>query len=332
MKLLRKILFPFSILYRLIVSIRNKLFDINILKSKSYNFPVICIGNLSAGGTGKTPMVELLLRNLNFTNVAVLSRGYKRSSKGFLELKGSETAEEVGDEPLQFKTKFPESIIAVDANRQEGIDKLRNKNAEIILLDDAFQHRKVKAGLNILLTAFNDLYTNDFMLPTGNLRESVSGAKRAQIVIVTKCPPNITLEEREHIRFLLRLESYQHLYFTTIAYAEKLIGPKSEVDFEELSTNFTVVTGIAKPAPFIAYLKEKKLDFEHLAFADHHSFSDSEIEELNRKSCILTTEKDYMRLQGKLSTRLFYLPIETKFIENEADFLERVANFITEFK
>lgn len=332
MKLLRKILFPFSILYRIIVSIRNKLFDLDVLKSKSYDFPVICIGNLSAGGTGKTPMVELLLRNLDVSNIAVLSRGYKRTSKGFLILKGTETAEMVGDEPLQFKTKFPQKMVAVDANRQEGIEKLRQQNVEIILLDDAFQHRKVKPGLNILLTAYNDLYINDFMLPTGNLRESISGAKRAQIIVVTKCPPNLTLKEREHIRFLLRLESYQYLYFAIVAYGEQLITDKNTATFNDLPSGFTVVTGIAKPEPFIKYLNEKQLSFEHLAYADHHAFTDAEISILNKKECILTTEKDYMRLKDKLSVPLFYLPIETKFIENESDFLAKIIRFIAEFR
>ncbi|MDN3596542.1 tetraacyldisaccharide 4'-kinase [Zunongwangia endophytica] len=332
MNLLRKLLFPFALVYGVIVWFRNKFFDARILKSTSYDFPVICVGNLSAGGTGKSPMIEYLLRKLNYKNIAVLSRGYKRSTEGFLLLNGNEQAIETGDEPLQFKTKFPEVKVAVDADRRNGIAELRKENAEIVLLDDAFQHRKVKAGFNILLTAYGDLYANDFMLPTGNLRETYSGADRAQVIVVTKCPKSITLKEREHIRFKLQIKQYQELYFSTIKYAEKISDGANEFLFDKLSNNYSVVTGIAKPEPFISFLKTKNANFEHLKFPDHHNFSDAEIASLNTKDCILTTEKDYMRLKDKVNTQLFYLPIETDFVENEQSFLKRINKFITESK
>ena len=332
MNLLRKFLFPFALLYGVIVWFRNKFFDAGILKGTSYKFPVICVGNISAGGTGKSPMIEYLLRKLNYENLAVLSRGYKRTTDGFLLLKGNEEAIETGDEPLQFKNKFTEVMVAVDADRRNGIAELRKQHAEIVLLDDAFQHRKVKAGFNILLTAYGDLYANDFLLPTGNLRETYSGADRAQVIIVTKCPTNITLKEREHIRFKLQIKQYQDLYFATIKYAEEISDGKNEYSLSELCDNFTLVTGIAKPAPFIQYLKTKNFDFEHQKFPDHHNFSEAEVESLNTKQCILTTEKDFMRLKDKIRVPLYYLPIETSFVENEEHFLSRVNKFINEFK
>jgi len=191
MNFFRKILFPLSILYGLITCIRNILFDNGILKAYSFDLPVIAVGNLSVGGTGKTPQIEYLIRLLSDKyKIATLSRGYKRQSSGFILAEASTTAATLGDEPFQFFTKFPNIHVAVDADRKNGIVQLllQKDRPEIILLDDAFQHRKVKAGLYILLTSFEDLYVNDFVLPTGNLRESRSGAKRASIIVVTKCP------------------------------------------------------------------------------------------------------------------------------------------------
>ena len=207
MNLLRKILFPFAILYGLITSFRNFLFDKGILKSYSFDLPIIAVGNLSVGGTGKTPQIEYLIRLLSDNyKVATLSRGYKRKSEGFVLADKNANAEILGDEPFQFYQKFPNVQVAVDANRKNGIEQLLNQNEkpEIILLDDAFQHRKVKAGYYILLTAYNDLYADDYILPTGNLRESRSGAKRANIVIVTKCPANLSLDKQNTIKKKLK--------------------------------------------------------------------------------------------------------------------------------
>ncbi|MEY2867889.1 MAG: hypothetical protein RIR01_289, partial [Bacteroidota bacterium] len=194
MNLLRKILFPFAILYGLVTAIRNFLFDKGILKSYAFDLPIIAVGNLSVGGTGKTPQIEYLIRLLSTKyKVATLSRGYKRKSEGFVLADANVNAEILGDEPFQFFQKFPNIQVAVDANRKNGIEQLLSKNSkpEVILLDDAYQHRKVKAGFYILLTAYGDIYADDFMLPTGNLRESRSGAHRADVVVVTKCPPNL---------------------------------------------------------------------------------------------------------------------------------------------
>ena len=203
MNLLRKILFPFAILYGLITSIRNFLFDKEILKSYSFDLPIIAVGNLSVGGTGKTPQIEYLIRLLlTKYKVATLSRGYKRKSEGFVLADANANAEILGDEPFQFFQKFPEILVAVDANRKNGIEQLlsQKEKPEVILLDDAYQHRKVKAGFYILLTAYDDIYVDDFMLPTGNLRESRSGSQRADVVVVTKCPPNLSETEQLSIK------------------------------------------------------------------------------------------------------------------------------------
>lgn len=331
MKILRKILTPFALLYGFISWSRNLIYDAGILKSKSHDLPVICVGNLNAGGTGKSPMIEYLLKYLlpDF-RVATLSRGYKRSTKGYKLLNGNERADEVGDEPLQFKRKFDAAMIAVDADRQHGIENLLQKNAEIILLDDAFQHRKVKAGLNILLTAYGDLYVNDFMLPAGNLREPTVGADRAKILIVTKCPPKLTQSEMESIRRKLKLRNYQQLYFSFIVYDEEIISEEVQTKLNSLKgKRFTLVTGIADPKPLISYLKEKGFDFKHMAFKDHHNFTEKEITKLKQEPLILTTEKDYVRLYKNFkSEQLFYLPVKSAFLKDEVKFKQEILKFV----
>ncbi|WP_037321914.1 tetraacyldisaccharide 4'-kinase [Salegentibacter sp. Hel_I_6] len=331
MKILRKMLVPFALLYGLVTWSRNLLYNARVLKSKAYNIPIICVGNLNAGGTGKSPMIEFLLKFLlaDF-KVATLSRGYKRSSTGYIRLSGNETAKEVGDEPLQFKRKFKQAIIAVDVNRQHGIEMLKQEKPEIILLDDAFQHRKVRAGLNILLTAYGDLYINDFMLPTGNLREPTSGADRAQIIVVTKCPPKLTKPEMEVIRRKLRLHNYQKLYFSFIDYAEEIISEGKKVKLSSLKNKkFTLVTGIANPKPLVSYLEEKTFGFKHLSFKDHHNFTESEIADLKKEPLLLTTEKDYVRLEKNFKDdQLYYLPVTTAFLKNEADFKQEILKYV----
>lgn len=331
MELLRKILFPFAWLYGGIVFFRNKLFDANLLSSKAYSFPVICIGNLRVGGTGKSPMVEYLLRLLQEKKrIATLSRGYKRSTQGFLLLNGAETAKEVGDEPLQFKTKFPNALVAVDESRQHGIAELQKlvPAPEVVLLDDAFQHRKVRAGLTILLTSYGDLYMDDFLLPMGNLRESKNGAKRTDIIIVTKCPGNLTVEARERIRKKLKPKTHQSLYFSTVEYHEHVFNGISIKKLEELN-GFTLVTGIANPKPLLEFLKSKKLDFQHKAFADHHHFTATELNEFQQHKIILTTEKDFMRLKNELPPeKLYYLSIRVKILWDAEKFDREIGDFV----
>ena len=324
MKILRYILFPIMPFYYLATWLRNKLFDLGIKKSKSYATPVICVGNLSVGGTGKTPMIEYLISVLKSEyKVATLSRGYKRKTKGFQLGDKNASAETIGDEPFQFYNKFKEDVlVAVDADRQNGIEQLMNlTNApEVILLDDAYQHRKVKAGFNILLTTYANPYFKDFVLPTGNLREPRSGASRANIIVVTKCPDNLQKTDKALVLKHINADNNQHVFFSYIAYAETLLSAEKTMKVEDL-TSFCLVTGIANPKPLTVFLESKNLEFEHLNFKDHHNFTPADIAELNKKELIVTTEKDFMRLKDYevLKGKLFYLPI-TIAIDKQSEF------------
>ncbi len=326
MKLLRKISFPFMPIYYLVTSLRNALYDTGVFQSKSYNLPMLCVGNLSVGGTGKTPMVEYLIRLLKDDNkLATLSRGYKRKTKGFVKADEKATAETIGDEPLQFYQKFKDITVAVDADRQHGISELTASGIETIILDDAFQHRKVKAGLTILLTTFDNPYFNDYVLPTGNLREPREGVKRADIIVVTKCPENISDSQKKEIIKKIKPKLNQSVFFSWIRYGD------IPLEVKERKT-FTLVTGIANPKPLVTYLKNQNLQFEHLLFKDHHEFSSSEIDNLRGKDLIFTTEKDYMRLKDHINNeKLHYLPIEFK-IGNSNEFNKKIWEFMKNFK
>ncbi len=332
MSILRKILFPFSLIYGFIIWLRNIFYDSGVLSSKSFPGPVICVGNLSVGGTGKTPMIEYLLRMLlPQYRIATLSRGYGRDSKGYILLKGDDKASRVGDEPLQFKMKFPEAFIAVDENRQRGISNLISQvSPDVVLLDDAFQHRKVKAGLNILLTSYHNIYFKDFMLPAGDLREPATGAKRAQIIVVTKCPPTLNAGEQEGIRQKLKLRNYQQLYFSYIDYAAFLVNENGEFPLQQVSEKeIGLVTGIANPKPFSEYMEQQGLKFTHLNFPDHHIFNNKELSRFKDFAVIITTEKDYMRLKDVLKhPNLYYIPIESRFINSEAQFKQRIQHYV----
>src|SRR3970282_402363 len=334
MNLLRKILFPFAILYGFITSIRNFLFDNGFLKSYSFDIPIIAVGNLSVGGTGKTPQIEYLIRLLSPNyKVATLSRGYKRQSKGFVLADSNSNAEILGDEPFQFYTKFKNIQVAVDADRKNGIEQLlsQTNKPEIILLDDAFQHRKVKAGFYILLTSYGDLYSDDFMLPTGNLREWRSGAKRANVIVVTKCPFNLSQDKQNDIKNRLNVSANQELYFTFIAYDNFIYGENRKINVNEIkSVPKVLVAGIAKPEPFFAFLKNT--NDVCLSFPDHHNFTDKdilEIKKLAQNNIIITTEKDYVRLKGSLpNEQLFYLPIQSSFLLKSDDFDKNILNYV----
>ncbi|MFD2516591.1 tetraacyldisaccharide 4'-kinase [Salinimicrobium flavum] len=332
----RKLLYPFSLLYGGVMLLRNKLYDRGIFSSEEYELPVIAVGNLSVGGTGKTPMVEHLITLLaEDYRVATLSRGYKRSSSGFRLVTGKESAAEVGDEPLQFKTKFPKVMVAVDEVRTHGIGQLLNQAQppEVIILDDAFQHRKVKAGFYILLTPYNDLYSDDLVLPAGNLREPKSGARRADVVVVTKCPPSLEEQEKKKIADRLKINAGQDLYFSSISYSDKVMGIDTTLNLDELKVkSFVLVTGIANPAPLVKHLKDRGLSFEHKAFPDHHNFTAAQIKELQKEELLLTTEKDFMRLKNELpGPGLFYLPITTEFLGDRKKFENSINSFVRKF-
>ncbi|QTD37525.1 tetraacyldisaccharide 4'-kinase [Polaribacter batillariae] len=341
MKLLRFLLFPFAIIYDIVTRIRNYFFDVGVFKETSFKIPVIVVGNLSVGGTGKTPQIEYLIRLLKKNyKIGVLSRGYKRKTKGYVLLKNTHVAEDVGDEPLQYFNKFKNIKVAVDANRVAGIGRLiAENNAEVILLDDAYQHRKVKGSFYILLTKYKDLFVDDFLLPTGNLRESKKGAERADVILVTKCPNNLSSKEQETIKKKLSVYC-KKVFFTTIKYANSLSGSTS-ISMEELKDyEVLLITGIANPTPLRAYLKSEGIRFQHLKFQDHHYFSNQEIKDIQQrineipstKKIILTTEKDYVRLMYKID-KVAYLSIETLFLEKkEPVFNNLITSHIQEFK
>lgn len=334
MNLLRKILFPFAILYGLVTAIRNFLFDKGILKSYVFDLPIIAVGNLSVGGTGKTPQIEYLIRLLSTEyKIATLSRGYKRKSEGFVLADAHATAAILGDEPFQFFQKFPEIQVAVDANRKNGIEQLllQRDKPDVILLDDAYQHRKVKAGFYILLTAYGDIYADDCMLPTGNLRESRSGSKRADMVVVTKCPPNLSETEQLSIKKKLKLTEKQELYFSCIAYDDFVYSGQNKISVSEIKSEpKLLLAGIAKPEPFYAYLKNEK--DVCLTYPDHHHFLENDIRDIvveAKDNIIITTEKDYVRLKGKLpEEQLFYLPIQSKLLSAANQFDKKIKDYV----
>ena len=332
MIILRYLLFPFSILYGFITSIRNFLFDKGILKSYSFDIPIIAVGNLSVGGTGKTPQIEYLIRLLSQNyKIATLSRGYKRKSKGFLLADSTCNAEILGDEPFQIHQKFPNITVSVDIDRKNGIEqllKLKDK-PEVILLDDAFQHRKVKAGFYILLSSYGDLFCDDFMLPTGNLRESRSGAKRANVIIITKCPKDLSEIAQENI--IKKMNFGIPVFFSFIDYNDEIFNKNESKNVIEIAdVDKLLIAGIAKPLPFFAYLQGKMS--EKLEYPDHHDFTVNDIREIKEKSnnkLIITTEKDFVRLKNKLKTdKLFYLPIRSSFILSGDKFDKTILNFI----
>jgi len=324
---------PIVPVYYLVTWLRNLFYDLGIKKSVSYNFPVIAVGNLSVGGTGKSPMVEYLIRLLSDKMIlATLSRGYKRKTKGFQLVTTNVTASEVGDEPLQFKSKYPDVIVAVDEDRRNGIANLKklSPDPEVILLDDAYQHRKVKAGFYILLTAYYDLYCDDIVLPTGNLREPRIGAKRTDVIIVTKCPASIDTNTQEKIRKKLKVGESQTLLFSTIGYGNEIINTSGKRTIKILNeVSFVLVTGIANPKPLVDYYHSLGLDFVHLSYPDHHNFTNHELNELKKHPFIVTTEKDYVRLAASLpADTLWYQPIEMRFINGQDIFDKNVLNFV----
>lgn len=304
-------LLPLAWIYGLIMTVRNMLFDCGVLKSRSFDVPVICVGNITVGGTGKTPHTEYLIRLLSKSHqVGVLSRGYKRKSKGYVLATKDSPMELIGDEPYQMKHKYPKIHMAVDRNRCHGIEKMCEPDikppVDVILLDDAYQHRYVQPGINILLMDYHRLIYFDKMLPAGRLREPKYGKERADIVIITKCPTYITPMDKRGIERSLDLQNWQKVFFTTYKYPEK-----EELDFGE---NPLLVTGIASPQQMEYDLRKILPDFELMSFPDHHVFTQKDIEAIKQKAggrTIITTEKDATRLHG-LDTKV--IPIEVVFM------------------
>lgn len=348
---IRILLLPLALLYGIGVGIRNLLYRVGALRSVRFDLPVISIGNLSMGGAGKSPHIEYMLRWLDqYINVAVLSRGYGRKTYGFLPVTVIDNAERVGDEPLQFKRKFPQIPIGVSESRALGVPELVRRNPEIqcVLLDDAFQHLAVTPALNILLTEFSRPFTRDWLLPAGRLREWRHGYRRADIIIVTKCPPDLSPHQR--YEFMMEIDPYprQHIYFTRYQYGQPygLFGPEVQRPLD-LDTHILLVSAIANTDYLLQYLQNQTGSVQTMEFEDHHYFDEADLNDILRRfdalpyrnKVILTTEKDATRLElheaflRESRAPIFVLPVEVVFCDSDADnFQSEVKRLLLDFK
>lgn len=344
----RFLLLPFALLYGLGIIIRNYLYNKKFLKSATFNFPLICVGNLSVGGTGKSPLVEYIVNVLhdNF-KVATLSRGYKRKTKGYVLAKENTTAIEIGDEPAQFHKKFPHISVAVGEERVVAVAQLLHDkpDTEVIILDDAFQHREINPGFNILLTECNDLFTRDLFLPAGNLRDQRSSYKRAQVILITKCPPDFSTAEKQKVIEEINPTKNQKVYFTTIEYGIPFHIINNELRTFTLQDEILLVCGIANPKPLKTFLTHHCAAFYMQAYNDHHIYRIDDLNDIKKKfnninatgKFLLTTEKDAVRLlkfNGELQELpLYVLPVKHKFLFNqEKEFNELIMQFVQNFK
>jgi len=336
---LRYLLLPLSIIFGLIVWLRNRLYDFHVLPARSFQILTIVIGNLAVGGTGKSPMTEFVVSYLSrYYKVAILSRGYGRKTKGFRTVQTDSLAIDVGDEPLQFKNKLPNVTVAVCEDRCTGIEKLQTDH-QLIILDDAYQHRKLSPLFNILLFDFRSFSQPMFVFPAGNFRDLLTESKRAQIIVITKCPPNISSEEKIRIEEKLRRYNREALIaFSHIDYFEPVSSDGKPIDIE--NKDIILVTGIARPQPLLDHVNKKANSVNHISFGDHHTFNDSDIDQIikafqslnSSNKIVLTTEKDYQRLKPYKdrfdTTELVYLPIGLKF--NDPEQRDQFCNIISD--
>ena len=341
------LLLPLSWLYGVGVGLRNWLFDCEILRSKEFDLPVISVGNISVGGTGKTPHTEYIVELLKDSyHVAVLSRGYKRKSKGFVRAeKNKTTITEIGDEPFQMWTKYPDITVAVDSNRCNGITQLMESNQpsiDVVVLDDAFQHRYVKSDINIVLVNYYRPIFLDKLLPAGRLREPVNATQRADIIIVTKCPTDLTLEETRMLGNGLNPKMDQDLFFTSLTYGDlyNISNQNKNIALSNLSKEDAILllTGIASPTPIIEELKNYTQNIHPVTFSDHHQFVENDFKRIRKefdslpadKRMIITTEKDAARLYNhplmdkELKSHCYVLPIKVKFLNNGEEFFDKI--------
>jgi tetraacyldisaccharide 4'-kinase len=351
------LLYPFSIFYRLITDIRNLLFETGILPSEGFSIPVICVGNITVGGTGKTPHTEYLIDLLRKEfKVAVLSRGYKRKSKGFRIATMSSTVSEIGDEPLQVFRKFPEILVVVDRDRGRGIKTIMKQHpeTEVIILDDGFQHRSVKPGLSILLTDYNRLITRDYLIPYGNLRENRNNRKRASVILVSKTPEEIPESSMADIMKELKPHQEQRLFFTSISYNDLMPLFENSVLKNDIlpgknpeNNGAVLITGIAVPDSFHQFLGKHFKEIIHLNFPDHHYFSENDIEKIktawkslrSQEKILITTEKDAVRLReftninDSLKRAFYYIPVRVNFLKNKQhEFDNLIFNYVRKNK
>ena len=340
-------LYPFALIYGAVVWLRNKLYETGFFSSVQFSVPVITVGNLSVGGTGKTPHVEYLIRLLQYRyRVATMSRGYKRRTQGFLLANADTNALRIGDEPMQFHLKFPEVPVAVGEERIISIPYLIEdcKDLQAIILDDAFQHRSVQAGFNILLTEYSNLYLYDFFLPTGDLRDEWRSAKRADIIVVTKCPPDLSADKKQKIIESLHATASQKIFFTAIEYGLPYHIISNQIKNITIEDEILLVCGIANPKPLKEYLVKNARTYYQKDYNDHHIFSIDDLNEIKQRfnemdannKFILTTEKDAVRLHkfdSELNNiPLYVLPVKHKFLFNEGElFNAEIISFIKNF-
>ena len=332
------LLYPLSLIYELYTSFRNFLFDLGIIDSIEYKIPTIGIGNLSTGGTGKSIVVDYIIGKFkNKNKITTLSRGYNRNTKGFIQASNMSTAYEIGDEPFQFYSKHPEINVVVCEDRRKGMNIILKNlpDTDLCIWDDVFQHRFVKPGLMILTTTFQYPFYKDEILPIGNLRENISSAKRADLIVVTKCPDN--LSQKDKISFLesLNPNDNQKVFFSSLTYMQKIKSDSEEVDIDVLEdVDFILVTGIADSSYLVNFLKNKALKFKHLKYSDHYNFNKSSIDKitgLSLNKIILTTEKDFGRLRPKINNRdIYYIEVGLKFPKeiNEYNFDKNIEDYI----
>lgn len=329
------LLLPFSGIYSAITSIRNWLYNCHILKSTSFKCPIICVGNITVGGTGKSPFTEHLIRLLNNYNPALVSRGYRRKTKGMVIAKPNSKASQIGDEPRQMLNKFPDMPIVADGDRVRAVKYLlANTNTGVILMDDGFQHRSISAGLNIVICDYARPMWNDFTFPAGNLREPWRGYHRADIIIINKCPHDITEEQRDEIIKKMQLRSNQSIFFSAIKYGELLQanGQKARLHSEK---NFVAVAGVGRPEPFFDEVKRRYNDVETLKFSDHCNFGNKEtnkiidvVDSMGPNTAVITTEKDATRFPD-IRTEVYYIPIEIEILFNQKEELNnKIENYV----
>lgn len=335
--------------YGWIVKARNRAFDRGCFKSHSFDIPVICIGNISVGGTGKTPHTEYLIKLLRERErVAVLSRGYGRKSKGFIKADDNTPMSLIGDEPYQIKCKFPEITVAVCEKRVIGTQRLldTNNSPSVILLDDAYQHRYIKAGLYILLIDINRPIWNDCLLPFGRLRESDKAAKRADIIIITKCNENISQEIAEYCKANLKTKENTPVFFSKVRYGihYSIFDNKKNTPIIREGVNVLLLTGIAKPEPLKKEIEKRGAKVTLMQYADHYNFTEGDIHNISKtfdkiegEKIIITTEKDATRLRGiatlpqNIKENIYALPIEIEILDDQQEtFNQIILDYVTE--
>ena len=335
-------LYPFSLVYSMVTAVRNQMYALGILKSTKFNIPVIGVGNLSVGGSGKSPMV-MYLAGLFAPDyrTGVLSRGYGRKTTGYYVVNYDSNYNMVGDEAMQLFQRFKNRlVIGVCENRVAGARKLiEDMDLGVLILDDSYQHRAIQAGFNILLTDYNDPYFKDFVLPAGNLRESRAGVRRADIIMVTKCPESLSVEKKQYYLSRIKPMKHQKVFFSSIAYAENIFSNTESIPVEELNRyEVLLITGIANPTLVVKELSKYTDRIKHLKYRDHHSFTTEDIRniakeysQMGEQRLILTTEKDYVRLMGYefLKNKLFYWPINVE-IDNKEEFNQIILNYVRE--